>query len=201
MTEGISSVGRARDLDDRDQRIRTRPTGPTIHRLHSSRPAGDAVATRRPSIGRRIVRAAARFFITVFIGVGATLAWQSYGDAVRERAVARVPALAWLLSTSTTKSPVVAATAPDPMPKLESLASGLDDMRRGVELLAAKQEQMAQNLAALQAIDEDIRQKMSSAPPLQQAAPVSQPKPVQSRVQPSSVSRSPSPNGSVSLSR
>jgi hypothetical protein len=206
--EDVSSVGRARDLDDRsDQRTRTRPKGSTIHRLHSSRPADIQVVSRRPSIGRRIFRAIARFFIVVSIGVGATLAWQSYGDAVRERVVARVPTLAWLLSTSTAKSPVVAATSPDPMPKLESLASSLDDMRRSVEQLAAKQDQMAQNIAALQSIDEDIRQKVSSTPPLQQpAAPISQPKPAQSRtqpsaVQPSSVSRPAPPAGSVSLSR
>jgi hypothetical protein len=207
--EETSSVGRALDLDDRsDQRIRTRPKGPTIHRLHSSRLMDNQAASRRPSIGRRIFRAIIRFFVVVLIGVGATLAWQSYGDAVKEIVVARVPTLAWLLSTSTTKSPVVAATPPDPMPNLESFASRLDDMRRSVELLAAKQEQVAQNIAALQAIDEDIRQKMSSTPPSpsQPAASIPQPKPSQSRgqpstVQPSSVSRPAPPTGSVSLSR
>jgi hypothetical protein len=43
-------------------------------------------------------------------------------------------------------------------------------VRQGVELLAAKQEQMAQNIATLQAVGEDIRQKMSYTPPPQQAA-------------------------------
>jgi hypothetical protein len=51
-------------------------------------------------------------------------------------------------------------------------------MRRSVEQLAAKQDQMAQNIATLQAIEEDIRQKMSSTPPSppQQAASIPQPK-------------------------
>jgi len=31
----------------------------------------------------------ANFLIVVFIGVGATLAWQSYGDAAREMVIAR----------------------------------------------------------------------------------------------------------------
>jgi hypothetical protein len=52
--------------------------------LHAPpRPSGfnnDHLASDRPSIGRRIFRALARFFIAVLIGVGATLAWQSHGD-------------------------------------------------------------------------------------------------------------------------
>ena len=40
----------------------------------------------RPSIGGRMFRALARFFIAVFIAVGATLAWQSYGDQATEMA-------------------------------------------------------------------------------------------------------------------
>ena len=205
--EETSSVGRARDLDDRsDQRIRTRPKGPTIHRLHSSMLMDNQAVSRRPSIARRIFRTLIRFFISVFIGVGATLACQSYSDAMREIVVGRVPTLAWLLSTSTTKSPAVPVTPPAPMPKLESLASGLDDLRRSVEQLAAKQEQTVQNIAALQAIDEDIRQKMSSTPPSQQAASIPQPKPSQPRaqssaIQPPSVSRPTPPTGSVSISR
>jgi len=87
--------------------------------------------------------------------------------------VARAPSLGWLLSVSTTKSPVVAATAPEPVQQLEPLASNIDAVRHSVEQLAAKQEQMAQSIATLQAVEEDIRQKVSSPPPSpsQQAAP------------------------------
>jgi hypothetical protein len=62
--------------------------------------------------------------------------------------------------------------------QLVPLAFNLDAMRRSVEQLAAKQDQMAQNIATLQAIEEDIRQKMSSTPPSppQQAASIPQPK-------------------------
>jgi hypothetical protein len=203
--EEALSGGRARDLDDRsDQRIGIRPRRPAIPSVRSSSLRDDQATNRRISIGRRMLRAFARFFIAVLIGVGATLAWQSYGDVAKGMVAARVPALAWLLSVSTTKPPVVAATPPDPMPKLESLASNLDDMRRSVEQLAAKQEQMAQNIVALQAVEEDIRQKMSSTPPPppQQAASTPQPKAPQSRAQPpavqsSSVSRPTSPTGSA----
>src|SRR4030095_17200097 len=99
--------------------------------------------------------------------------------------VARASALGWVLSVWTTKSPVVAATSADPTRQLAPLASTLDGVRRSVEQLAAKQEQMAQNIAALRAPEENARQKMSSAPsrppapapaPAQQAASIPQPK-------------------------
>jgi hypothetical protein len=202
--EETSSGGPARDLHARsDQRVGTRPMKPSIR---SPRPSGlndDQVASDRPSIGRRIFRTLTRFFIAVLIGIGATLAWQSHGDAAREMVVARAPSLGWLLSVSTTKSPAVAATAPDPVQQLEPLASNLDVVRRSVEQLAAKQEQMAQNIATLQALEEDIRQKVSSPPPSpsQQAASIPQYKPPQPRVQSSSVPRPPPPAGPPSLSR
>jgi hypothetical protein len=179
--------------------------------IRSPRPSGlkdDHVASDRPSIGRRIFRTLTRFFIAVLIGVGATLAWQSHGDAARDMVVARAPLLGWLFSISTTKSPAVAATAADPVQQLEPLASNLDIVRRGVEQLAAQQEQMARNIATLQAVDEDIRQKVSSPPPSPspQAASIPQQKPPQLRMQPSavqssSVPRPPPPAGPTLLSR
>ena len=186
----------------------TRPVKPSIHSPRSSIVKHDQVASDRPSVGRRIFRTLIRFFIAVLIGVGGTLAWQSYGDAAREVVIVRAPTLAWLLSVSTTKSPAVAATSPVPVQQLEPLASNLDLVRRSVEQLAAKQDQMAQNIATLQGVQEDIRQKMSYTPPSpsQQAASIPQPKPPQPRaqssaVQSSSVPRPPPPAGPLVLSR
>jgi hypothetical protein len=196
------SGGPPRDLDARsDERIGERPMKPSIS---SPRPS-NRVARVRPSIGRRIFRTLTRFSIAVLIGVGATLAWQSYGDAAKETAVARAPSLAWLLYVSTTKSPAVATTSPGPAQQLEPLASNLDVVRRSVEQLAAKQEQMAQNIATLQAVEEDIRQKLSS-PPSQPAASVPQQKPPQPRAQSSAVQsssgpRPPPPGGPLLLTR
>ena len=190
LTEG------ARDRDDiSDQRIGTRPLKPSTHSPRSSSLKDDPVASDRPSVGRRIFRTLTRFFIAVLIGVGGTLAWQSYGDAAREMVVARAPTLAWLLSVSTTKSPAGAATSSYPVQQLEPLASSLDVVRRSVEQLAAKQDQMAQNIATLQAVEEDIRQKMSYTPPFLslQAASIPQPKPPQPRAQSSAVQSSPVP--------
>ena len=190
-----------------DQRIGRRPVKPSNQSSRSSSLKHDQVASDRLPVGRRIFRTLARFFIAVLIGVGGTLAWQFYGDAAREVVIVRAPTLAWLLSVSTTKSPAVAATSPAPVQQLEPLASNLDLVRRSVEQLAAKQDQMAQNIAILQAIEEDIRQKMSSTPPSppQQAASIPQPKLPQPKAQASamqsSVPRPPPPAGPLVLSR
>ncbi|MBR1123562.1 hypothetical protein JQ628_18705 [Bradyrhizobium lablabi] len=145
-------------------------------------------------------RAVTRFAIAVLIGVGATLGWQAYGDTARETLAARAPELAWLAPAARPK-PVAAAPA-IPTVQLEPLASSLEIVRRSVEQLAFNQEQMAKNIAALQAIDEDIRQKVSSPPPapVQPAAAVApQPKPAPPKPSASSAPRpSPAP-GPVSL--
>lgn len=56
----------ARDLDE--ERDLSKQTVKRGHR-HD--------AMRRPSIGARILRSLARFFATVLIGIGLTLAWQT----------------------------------------------------------------------------------------------------------------------------
>jgi hypothetical protein len=195
--EETSFGGLARDPDVRsEQRIGGRRTKPSIDSPHHYRFGEGPLASGRPSIGKRIFRTLTRFSIAVLIGVGATLGWQSYGDEAKEMLVAQAPALGWVLSVSTTKSPVVAAISTDPTRQLASLASTLDAVRRSVEQLSAKQEQMAQNIAALRAVEEDVRQKMSSAPsapaPAQQAASVPQPRPPQAKIE----SRLPPPAGS-----
>jgi hypothetical protein len=191
LNQETSSGRPVHDQDPRSEpRFGRRPATASIHSL--------APARHRPSIGRRIFRALARFCIAVLIGVGATLGWQSYGDAAREMLAARAPELAWLLPVSATKSPVAAATPANPALQLEPLASNLEIVRRSVEQLAAKQEQMAQNISALQVIDEEIRQKVSSPTPAlaQPVAATPQPKPAQPRAQPPGVPSSSAPRPS-----
>ena len=196
LTAEETSSGRsARDPDAQsDLRSGRRPLKAPIL-SHSSRLNDREVASDRPSIGRRMLRSLTRFSIAALIGVGATLGWQSYGDAAKGMVIAQAPTLAWLLSISTTKPPVVAATSPDPVQQLEPLALNLDIVRHSVEQLAAKQEQMAQNIAALQTVEEDIRQKMSSTPPSPQAASIPQPREQPSAARLSSVPRPPPPAG------
>src|SRR5260370_13812581 len=88
----------ARDPDaTSDQRIGIRPVKPSIHSPRSSNLKDDQVASARPSVGRRIFRAVIQFLIVAFIGVDATLAWQSYGDAALDMPITRAPTLAWSL--------------------------------------------------------------------------------------------------------
>jgi hypothetical protein len=150
------------------------------------RQAGD-----RPSIGRRIFRSITKFTIAILVGVGATLGWQSYGDVVGEMLAERAPALAWLMSTSTAKAPIAAKTSTSQTstsqtPQVEPLASNLDAVRLSVDQLSAKQDQMAQRIAVLQAVEEDIRQKMSLMAPFSasasQAAPIPPQKPAQPKI-------------------
>jgi hypothetical protein len=170
-----------------DQRMGRRRMKPSSDAPYSYRFGEGQPASGRPSIGKRMFRTLFRFSVAVLIGVGATLGWQSYGDEAKEMLVAQAPALGLLLPVSTTKSPVMAATSTDPM-QLAPLASTLDAVRRSVEQLAARQDQMARNIAALRAAEEDVRQKASSTPPApapapaQQAASIPQPKPPQPKI-------------------
>src|SRR5260370_7890627 len=70
----------------------------------------DRLPSTRPSLGKRASRALARFVITFFIGVAATLAWQSYADAASEMIASSSPQLIWLPP----HSPPVTHTPPQP---------------------------------------------------------------------------------------
>ena len=206
--EEVSSDRSARDLDEQSERgIGVRPVRPSTR---SPRPSGfrdDQVASRRSSVGRRMFGALTRFFITVLLGVGATLGWQSYGDEAKQMLLARAPTLGWLLSISMTESPPVNANSSDLTPQLAPLATNLDVVRRNLELLAARQEQMSQNIAALQGTEQDIKDRLSfppQPPPAPQAASIPQRKPPQPRTQSSAVpleQRPPPPAGPALPSR
>ena len=190
-TEEVSSGGSAHSSARHDPRFGSRPIEPPSR---MKRQAWD-----QPSMGRRMSRSVARFTVAVLFGVGATLGWQSYGDVVREMLVERAPTLAWLMSMSAAKPPIPAKTSTSQTQQIEPLASKLDTMRLSVDQLYAKQDQMAQRIAVLQAIEEDIRQKMSyaSSSPSQQAASIPQQKPPQGRAQSPSVAHAPPPVGSL----
>jgi hypothetical protein len=186
--EETSFGGHARDPDVRsDQHVGRRRVKPSVDSPYSYRFGEGQPASGRPSFGKRMFRTLVRFSIAVLIGVGITLGWQSYGDEAKEMLVAQAPALGLLLPASTTKSPVMAATSTDTR-QLAPLASTLDAVRRSVEQLAARQEQMAQNIAALRAAEENVRQRTSSTPPAPapapapQAASIPQPKPPQPKI-------------------
>jgi len=56
----------------------------------------DLVASTPSSLGKQASFSLTRFLIAFCIGVAATLAWQSYGDAAREIIASSHPQLGWL---------------------------------------------------------------------------------------------------------
>jgi hypothetical protein len=74
---------------------------------------------RRPSIGTRILKSLARFFAAVLIGIGLTLAWQSYGEQAKQFTTTLAPSLAWLLPAENVKTAPEVATSSDLMQQMK----------------------------------------------------------------------------------
>jgi len=104
----------------------------------------------------------ARYLVATCIVVAAILAWQAYGDAVKQIIATRVPELGWSPQTKQMKSPVVQSkavpvtqTAPDTVAPKALAASSLDPeqvqrmiqnfaaLRESVQQLATRQESLA----------------------------------------------------------
>lgn len=162
--------------------------------------------SERRSFRRRTSRTFARYSVVFLIGILATLAFQSYGDKAMEMVRTEVPSLAWLLPVSTAKPPA-AASSPQLAQQLEAglaqqLGLGLAVVGRSVEQLtvkldqlAAKQEQMTKNIETMQAVEQEISQKLSSLPQSRAVAPRKPPQPTaqSSAAQSSPVSLAPPP--------
>jgi len=139
--------------------------------------------SERPSLGNRASRALARFLITLCIGVGATLAWQSYGDAAREMIASASPRLAWLAPQAApvarTAPDAVAQTAPSPdQEQLNAMSLSLAAVRQSVDQLAASQEQMTRDITKLQTATQAILDKISAPPPRPAGATARKPAPL-----------------------
>ena len=125
----------------------------------------DQFPSDRLSNSKRTKHSLARFALAVLIGVAAALAWQSYGgEAVKTWAPSLLPA-------STTEPPAPAVTSAELQAQLKPAALDLAIVKRSVEqlaanqdLLARKQDQIAQAIATLQAAEQELSQKISSQP-------------------------------------
>jgi hypothetical protein len=135
----------------------------------------------KPPKSRRVARSVALFMFAVLAGVGGTLASQSYRDEITQV----FPPLGWVSPVSTMKAPAPAVTTADLQEQLKPVAIDLALVRRSIEQLASnqeqlgrKQDQMAQNIATLQAAEQEVSQKVSAPPPPPKPVHVS-PKPAQ----------------------
>jgi hypothetical protein len=117
----------------------------------------DRFSSTRPSRGKRASRVLARFLITFCIGVAATLAWQSYGDALREIVANSSPQFAWVApGVPVAQSLPAASGAPSPgQDQLTAISRGLAAVRQSVEQLAAGQQQMMREISKLQGTKPD----------------------------------------------
>ena len=146
----------------------------------TGRPAkvkNDQLTTSGPSLGKRASLAFAYYLIVFSVGVAATLAWQTYGDAARQLVAP-------------------AASAPDQQ-QLNAMSLDLDALRRSIDGLAisigtsiatsqeqttrsideltASLEQMTHGIAKLQAVEQYVLYKNSDPPPRPAPAPARNP--------------------------
>ena len=140
----------------------------------------DGFPRRRPSLGKRASRAVARFLITFCTGVAAALAWQSFGDAVREIVARSSPKLVWLAPAAPVEqtAPAPPSSSPD-LDELKAISHGLAVVRQSVDQLAAGQQQITREIAKLQASNQDSLERTSAPPPSPIAAPSRKPVPSQ----------------------
>ena len=146
----------------------------------------DPPESERPRLGKRVLLALAA--VTFCIGVAATLAWQSRGDAARKAIASAVPRLGWLAPQAapvTQNTPDIvapaASAAPSPdqqqlsaMPldavrqSVDQIAAGQGQMTRSVERIAAGQEQMARTVGQLTAGQEQLTREITKLQAIQQ---------------------------------
>ena len=157
-----------------------RPYRPSGRNLH--------LRSHKPPMSRRVARSVALFMFAVLVGVGGTLACQSYRDEITQV----FPPFGWLSPVSTMTAPAPAVTTADLREQLKPVAIDLALVRRSIEQLASnqeqlarKQDQMAQNIATLQAAEQEVSQKVSASPsPPPAPKPVRVPPPAPKSLQP-----------------
>jgi outer membrane murein-binding lipoprotein Lpp len=209
MNPAPSSDDLARGLDSILSQSAPRPSNqnwpppPTSNNQNwPTPPTSNNQKSEKRSIGRRMSRALARYSIVFLIGIGATLAWQSYGDEAMEMVRTEAPSLAWLLPVSTAKpapkhQATVPATAPDGqasaaavvpsaelVQQLKPMAVDLDIVRRSVQQLANKVEQLAAKQDQMSHKQDQISQDITTLQLVEQEVSQKLSAPSQSRAVP-----------------
>jgi len=147
---------------------------------------------------RRGSRGFVRYLVAICIGVAATLAWQSYGDAAKQIIATGAPELGWspdakqMIASWTlgwTKPPAdsekqalpvaqIAPSAPSiDAEKVQQLTQSLAVLRQTVEQLAAGQDQMTRVIGRLESAVTELIVKIPEPPPQPPAAPARKPTP------------------------
>jgi hypothetical protein len=137
----------------------------------------DQLPTSRPSLAKRASLAFAYYLIVLSVGVAATLAWQTYGDATRRL-------IAPAASTFNQQPLNVLSLDLDAVRRsIDGLATSIganiainqEKTTRSIDQLTASLEQMTHEIAKLQAVERYVLYKNSDPPP--RPTPAQVPKP------------------------
>jgi len=148
----------------------------------------DWPSTKRLSLSKRSSRAVVRFLITsalvrfliaICIGVAGTLAWQSHGDVARQMMANSSPVLGWLAPqaaplvqvASKQVTPAEPATPSPDLRQLKAMSPDLATVQQSVDQVTAKLQQIAGDIATMQAAQQAILRKVSTLPSPRQGAP------------------------------
>jgi hypothetical protein len=116
------------------------------------------------------------------VGIAATLAWQSYGDAAREIIAGRYPQLAWVApqaaaATLAPASVVPPISSPDTQ-ELKAISFSLTAMRQRIDELAGSQDQITREITTkLQVAKREILDRIPTPSPQQTTPPARKPAP------------------------
>jgi hypothetical protein len=167
--------------------------------LSAAQTRTDPLGSGRSSRKRRASLGWSRALIAVAIGIAVTLSWQSYGDTAKQIIAGFAQEqLGWPISLSASSAPAVGeqpnlppvppsgspATLPKNSPdslrasdlqQLQSIAQELASVRGGLERLSAGQEEMARNVARLEAAEQELRDRIMTLLAKPVAAPARNP--------------------------
>jgi hypothetical protein len=137
----------------------------------------DPFPNGRPALRKRASRALFRFLAMFCVGVGTTLAWQSYGDVARELIANSYPQLGWFaprpLPTAQDAPGMVglAARAAPSFDQQQLTALSLDAVRQSVDRIAAGQELIVRSIDQMTAGQGQMtRSADQTTPSISQAA-------------------------------
>jgi len=102
--------------------------------LHTNEPR--LITRARRSLGKAVPPAFTGYLLAIFIGVAATLAWQSYSGAARQTIAGWFPQFGWLASPVAPTAPAASAGASPDSLRATSLA--LAAVRQSVDKLATE---------------------------------------------------------------
>ena len=148
----------------------------------------------RRSLRKRALRTVYSLLITFCIGVAATLAWQSYGDAAREIIANAHPQLGWLVpqgepvtqnaaDTVTVAGPAAPAFDQQQLNAMSAdietmqqsidrivpgIVAGQEQMARSIDRIAATQEKMARTVDQLTASQEQVMREITKLQAVEQ---------------------------------